>query len=107
MEQETRTAPIDLHYAVTEEDDVTYRLPAGPNIDTAPHAVNVSWGDHASLQIRSTEKDGSIHVTRNLVRNSAVFDAGYYTMLRDFYLKMSEADQQQIVLTRSKTDSGS
>jgi transglutaminase-like putative cysteine protease len=107
VEQETRTAPIDLHYAVTEEDDVTYRLPAGPNIDTAPHAVNVSWGDHASLQIRSTEKDGSIHVTRNLVRNSAVFDAGYYTMLRDFYLKMSEADQQQIVLTRSKTDSGS
>jgi hypothetical protein len=102
--EETRTVPIDLHYAAMEGDDVTYRLPHGVGIDSTPRPTNVSWGDHASLQIRSTAKDGSIQVTRNLVRNSTVLDAGYYPMLRNFYLKMSEADQQQIVLSRSTTE---
>jgi hypothetical protein len=106
VEQATRTVPIDLHYATIEEDEVTYRLSPAVSIGTAPQAVNVSWGDHASLQIRSTATSSSIQVTRSLVRNSAVLDAGYYPLLRDFYLKMSEADQQQIVLTRGKTAGG-
>ena len=106
VEQEKRTVPIDLHYAATEEDDVTYQLPAGVSVDSAPQAVNVSWGNHASLEIRSSTTSSSIKVTRNLVRNSAVFDPGYYTLLRDFYLKMSHADQQQIVLTRAKAEGG-
>jgi hypothetical protein len=33
-----------------------------------------------------------------------IFDSGYYSKLRNFYLKMSEADQQQIVLSRSATE---
>jgi hypothetical protein len=105
--QETRTVPIDLHYAETEEDDVTYHFPAGIAVASAPQATNVSWGDHASLQIRIDSNDGAVKVTRALVRNPAVLDAGYYTTLREFYLKMSAADQQQLVLTRSKTDNGS
>jgi hypothetical protein len=104
VQQEKRTIPVDLHYATTEEDDVTYRLPSSVGIDTAPHSANVSWGDHASLQIRSIADKGSIHITRNLVRNSAVLDEGYYTLLRDFYLQMSEADQQQVVLTRTGSE---
>jgi hypothetical protein len=102
--QVTRTVPIDLHYATMEQDVVTYRLSPGVSIDTAPHDVNVNWGERASLHIRSTAKDGSIQVTRNLVRNSTVLDAGYYPVLRDFYMQMSEADQQQVVLTRNKGD---
>jgi hypothetical protein len=102
--QEIRTTPIDLHYAVMEEDNVTYRLPRGVGVDSTPSATNISWGDHALLQIRTAAKDGSIQVTRNLVRNSTVLDAGYYPMLRNFYLKMSDADQQQIVLSRSTTE---
>jgi hypothetical protein len=104
--QQKRTVPIDLHYATTEEDDVTYQLPAGVTVDSAPQAMNVSWGNHASLEIRSTTTTSSIKVTRNLLRNSAVLDAGYYLMLHDFYLKMSQADQQQLVLTRAKTEGG-
>jgi hypothetical protein len=35
---------------------------------------------------------------------STALDSGYCSMLRDFYLKMSDADQQQIVLSRSTTE---
>jgi hypothetical protein len=35
---------------------------------------------------------------------STVFDSSYYSLLRDFYLNMSDADHQQIVLSRSTTE---
>ena len=35
---------------------------------------------------------------------STVLDAGYYFMLRDFYPKMSDADSEQIVHSRSITE---
>lgn len=104
--QPTRTVPVDLHYAAMEEDDATYHLPAGVTIASIPKAVNVSWEDHAAMRIRVTSASNTINVTRSLVRNSVVLDAGYYTMLRNFYLQMSDADQQQIVLSRDKAENG-
>jgi len=102
--QETRTVPIDLRYAAMEEDEATYHLPAGTSIDSSPKAANLSWGDHATFAIRSSSAAGTVKTTRDLIRNSAVLDAGYYPMLRNFYLQMSQADQQQIVLTRAKPE---
>jgi hypothetical protein len=103
--QETRTTPIDLRYSAMEEDEVTYRLPAGVTLDSAPHPADISWGDHASMSIRSSVNAGSIKVTRTFIRNSILLNFGYYFYLRDFYLRMSTAGQQQIVLTRAKKGS--
>jgi hypothetical protein len=36
--------------------------------------------------------------------NSTVLDVDYSFMLRSFYLKLSDADQHQIVLSRSTTE---
>jgi len=84
-----------------EQDEATYRLPAEFKIDSSPKAANVSWGDHGTMTVRSSMKDGSITISRALVRNSAVLDAGYYKNLREFYQSMSEADQQQVVLVHT------
>jgi len=46
-------------------------------------------------------------VTRTFICNSIVLTAGYYFLLRDFYLRMSAAGQRQIVLTRAQKASGS
>lgn len=75
-------------------------------MDSAPKAVNISWGDHATFAIQSSSTGSLVKTTRNLVRNSAVLDAGYYPMLRNFYSQISQADQQQIVLTRAKAENG-
>jgi len=104
--QETRAVPIDLHYATMEQDEVSYHLPKGVTISTIPMAANLSWGDHAALRIESSRTGTSVNIARNFTRNSVVLDAGYYPMLRKFYLQMSEADQQQIVLTRDEAVSG-
>jgi hypothetical protein len=105
--QETRTAPIDLHYSAMEEDEVTYRFPAGVTMDSAPRPADIGWGDHASMSIRCSAQDGSIKVTRTFIRNSTVLGPGYYFLLSDFYRRMSTAGQQQIVLTRAKKADGS
>ena len=101
VSNESRTAPIDHHFATMEQDEATYRLPAEFKIDSSPKAANVSWGDHGTMTVRSSMKDGSITISRALVRNSAVLDAGYYKNLREFYQSMSEADQQQVVLVHT------
>ena len=104
--QDTRSAPIDLHYALMEEDEVTYHLPAGFAVAGNPLTVNLGWGDHGTMTVRSAAKDGSVKVTRAFVRNSAVLDAGYYSMLHEFYMGVNTADQQQIVLTRTNAANG-
>jgi hypothetical protein len=38
------------------------------------------------------------------MRSPATLDSGYYTPLRNFYLKMSNADSEQIVLSRPTTE---
>ena len=49
--QDKRTIPIDLHYARSEQDDVTYRLPAGYSNDVIAEPKSIYWPDHAKLTI--------------------------------------------------------
>ncbi len=39
------TIPIDVHYPREEQDDVTYHLPPGYTVESAPQAANISWPD--------------------------------------------------------------
>jgi hypothetical protein len=102
--QESRQSPIDLHYATNERDETTYHLPAGFNIDSTPRAANVAWTDHGLMTIRSSAKDGSYTLTRSFARTPTLLDASDYDNLRWFYRNMSQADQQQIVLSRPATE---
>jgi hypothetical protein len=104
--QDKRIAPIDVHYADLIQDDVTYNLPPGFTVESAPQSTNLTWPDHAALKIRSAAKDGSVEVACALIHNYAMLDQKNYQDLHDFYLKAANADQQQIVLTRAPAAKG-
>jgi hypothetical protein len=104
--QEARTTPVDVHYAKTEEDDVTYSLPAGFTLESAPQSTSASWPEHAVLQIKSTPAAGSVNITRTLVYNFTLLDPKEYSGLHDFYQKVATADQQQLVLARAPAEKG-
>jgi hypothetical protein len=104
--QDKRLTPIDLHYAKIEQDDVTYRLPPGYTVESAPQTSDVTWPNHAVLQINSTAKDGTVEVQRTFARNFTLLNPTDYNDLRDFYLKLATADQQQLVLTRAPAAKG-
>ena len=104
--QDKRTTPIDVHYPKTEEDDVTYHLPAGYAVESAPQATDASWPGHAVLKITSKASPDAVNVVRTLLYNYTVLQPADYSSLHDFYQKVAAADQQQLVLTRATATKG-
>jgi len=101
-----RLTPIDVHYPGMVEDQVTYYLPPGFTVESAPQTTHANWPDHAVLTIRSTTTADSIEVNRSLAYNFTLLDPRTYPELHDFYQKVATADQQQIVLTRATPAKG-
>ena len=106
VSQDKRTIPIDLHYALMDQDDVTYHLSSGFNVESAPTSADLSWPGYAALRINSSVDNGSVKVVRSFARNFALLDPKVYNDLHDFYLKVAAADQQQLVLTRAAAGKG-
>jgi hypothetical protein len=99
--QEKRTIPVDVRYARTEEDDVTYHVPAGYLVESGPKTNKLSWPGHAAFSISTKGEGTDVNVVRNLVYNYTIVDPMEYGDLHDFYQKVAEADQQQLVLART------
>jgi hypothetical protein len=104
--QDQRVAPVDVHYAKIEVDDVTYHLPAGYVVESLPQASNVNWSNRALMKINAVQHENSIEVARSLAYNFTILDPKDYSGLHDFYQKVATADQQQLVLTRTSTVAG-
>jgi len=104
--QDKRVIPVDVHYPKLEQDQVTYSLPAGFNVESSPQATSTLWPDHAMLKINSSAKDGSVTVVRSVVYNFTLLDPKEYKDLHDFYQKVATADQQQLVLVRAQQAKG-
>ena len=99
VHEEKRLAPVDMHYASTMIDQVTYRLPAGYNVEGAPKDDLIVWANRADLVTKNMSATGQITITRALTRGSVVMKADTYPDLRGFYEKVAASDQQQVVLT--------
>lgn len=104
--QDKRVTPIDVRHANLEQDDVTYHLPPGFNVESAPQITNTSWPDHALLKIGSQSTTEKVRVVRTLAYNYTLLDPKDYPDLHDFYQKVATADQQQLVLTRTQVAKG-
>jgi hypothetical protein len=89
-----------------EKDDVTYHLPPGYAVESAPKQTDVSWPGFALLRMGSAVTGDTIEVARAFGRNFTLLDPKDYNDLHDFYLKLAAADQQQIVLTRAPAAKG-
>jgi hypothetical protein len=104
--QEKRITPVDVHYAKTEQDEVTYHLPPGFTLESTPQPADAAWPNHAALKtVFSSTPDGTT-VTRTLVYNFVLLAPADYPSLHDFYQKVATADQQQLVLTRATVAKG-
>jgi Domain of Unknown Function with PDB structure (DUF3857)/Transglutaminase-like superfamily len=99
--EDKRTTPVDLHYAMTNEDDVVYNLPPGYSVESAPQTANIGWQGYAIMTIGTKPTANSIEVQRTFARNFALLGSKDYNNLHDFYQKLATADQQQIVLIRT------
>lgn len=101
-----RKTPIDVHYAKTEQDEVTYHLPPGYTLESPPQPADATWPNHAALKIKFDNDANTTSVTRTLVYSYALLAPADYPDLHDFYQKVATADQQQLVLTHQVAAKG-
>ena len=104
--QDKRATPIDVQFPQSEQDDVTYHLPPGFNVESLPQDAILSWPDHAVLKIHFSASGGVVNVQRALAYNFTILDFKDYPSLHDFYLKVATADQQPLVFTRTSVAKG-
>jgi hypothetical protein len=101
-----RTMLVDVHYPKMETDEVTYHLPAGDAVETAPQTADVAWPQHAMLKVVTKVSGTDVTVRRVVAFNFSILPAKDYGDLHDFYQKVATADQQQLVLTHSQVAKG-
>lgn len=106
VSQDKRTMVIDVHHASMNQDVVVYHLPAEFAVESSPQTADLSWPNHAMLRVRSAAKDSAVQIDRTFAHNYSVVDSKEYNDLRDFYLKIASADEQQIVLTHVSVAKG-
>ncbi|UWZ84715.1 DUF3857 domain-containing protein [Occallatibacter riparius] len=98
---ESRKIPVDVHYPERVVDDVTYHLPEGFAVESAPQAATIPFGSSAQLRVASKNDKDKVEIARSLAYNFTLVEQKDYTQLRDFYQKVATADQQQLVLARA------
>lgn len=97
--QETRLTAVDMKFPELIQDDVTYHLPDTFTVESAPTETKVPWSGHAMFQMKSIPGKNDVEVTRAFIRGFALVPPKDYPALRDFYQKVTTADQQPLVLT--------
>ena len=104
--EEKRTTPIDMGYADSVVDEVTYHLPESYAVESAPADTSIPWTNHAAFQVKSEVKSNNVTVVRSLAKNFVLLSANDYKDLHEFYQKVATADQQQLVLTAAPATKG-
>ena len=97
--EEKRQWPVDMEYGDVVKDEVTYELPEGFAVESAPPDVSVPWAGHAAFTVKTASGKNAITVSRTLARGFTFLDPKEYPQLREYYQKVATADQQQLVLT--------
>jgi hypothetical protein len=99
VDQAKRQEPVDMQYGDQVSDQVVYHLPPGLAVESAPQDLKIPWEGHAVFVAKFKSEPGTITVTRTLARAFTLAKPEEYSTLRDFYQKVSAADQQQLILT--------
>ena len=93
-----RTNPIELDSNMMNE-KVIFNLPPGFSVDEVPDAVKLdtAFGKYVtSYEV----KDGKLLFTRSMTTNRALIPANKYTLVKDFFSKIRDAEQAPVVLIR-------
>lgn len=97
FEHTQRTYPVYFSYMFQTEDTMKIALPAAWKVDSIPQEVRLD-AKALEYQIHADDKNNTLDVTRTLRSDILLLDANKYLALRDFYLKLKSADEQQAVL---------
>jgi Domain of Unknown Function with PDB structure (DUF3857) len=97
FEHTARVHPIYFDFPTARIDDVTIELPLDWKVNSVPPG-HKDEGRVCSYNTTTENKNGTLHMTRNLNINALVLDTKYYGALRKFFQTVKTTDEQQIVV---------
>lgn len=103
---EQRKAPIYFHYPYRVVDDITLKVPDGYAIESLPAPADINMG--ALRYVTFLDKhDNAVRFIRKLNVNAEIIGRDQYPAVRQFFSKVSGADQEQVVLRKAASPAGS
>jgi len=97
FEHADRVHPIYFDFPTGRIDDVTIELPLDWKVNSVPPG-HKDEGKVCSYNTTAENKNGALHLTRNLDINALVLETKYYGALRKFFQMVKTGDEQQIVV---------
>lgn len=96
-EHSTRVHPLYFRYMYEKLDDVQIELPLGWQVSSLPQPV-IQDAKAIAYNLKAENKNGTLHLERQLKIGLAYLEPKYYPTLRNFYQLVKNGDEQQIVL---------
>ena len=99
---ENRLTDIDFAYLRSYSINEVYKMPAGYKVDALPKNINMAMPDKSFTFKRfAAEQDGSVVIRYSISFNVAEYSKDHYGELHEFFKKMTEMLNEQIVLKKA------
>jgi hypothetical protein len=99
--QEVREYPVDFGYPIENKYNIMIEIPEGYVVETLPVSMNIATEDNIGTfkyVIGATGNKIQISITSDI--NTAIVSADYYTVLKEFFQKRIDKQNEKIVLKK-------
>jgi hypothetical protein len=98
---ENRMTDVDFAYPRSYSINGIYKMPAGYKVDALPKNINMAMPDKSfTFRRMAAEQDGSVIIRYSIGFNVAEYSKDHYGELHEFFKKMNEMLNEQIVLKK-------
>ncbi|MFN7099404.1 MAG: DUF3857 domain-containing protein [Flavobacterium sp.] len=102
FKQETRDYPIDYGFPVVEKYNITVDIPEGYVVNAMPTPVILNLDENlGQFKFLISKTDSAVQVVVMLQINAPIIGADYYEILKGFYQRMIEKQNEKIILVKS------
>ena len=101
FKQETREYPVDFSFPTKDKYLFTITIPDGYQIESLPKQVALAMDKgYGNFSLAISNTDNQIQVTGNLSINYSIVPADDYDILKEFFKKVIEKENEKIVLKK-------
>ncbi len=101
FKQEMREYPVDFGYPKQERYNININIPEGFVVESLPTTMNIATGENVGtfkFMIANTGNSIQIVITKDI--NTAIVQADFYPVLKDFYQQMIDKQNEKIILKK-------
>lgn len=101
FKQDVREYPVDFGYPKQEKYNININIPEGFVVESMPKSLNIATGENVGAykyMIANTVNSIQIVITKDI--NTAIVQADFYPVLKDFYQQMTDKQNEKIVLKK-------